>query len=138
MVLISSCIHCSMYWKQLVSLNSRSDTTISRINNNAPLPYLKEVVMVVFSPGLSRPTLGCTEKSWLVMTSSSCLSTSSSCPVSAQYSGSRCMSEGNWNALHSGGCLQVYVYVPLEPSSNVTHHHHNHHTVYKMYRETII
>ena len=54
-------------------------------------------------PGSSRPVLGSTEKSWLVSTLSSCLSTSSSRPDSAQYSGSRCMSTGNWNALRGAG-----------------------------------
>ena len=54
---------------------------------------------LVFSPGWSLPRFGQTVKSSLLTTSSSCLSTVSVAPLSAQYSGSRCMSLGNWNAL---------------------------------------
>ena len=63
--------------------------------------YLKFAMMVILSPGSSVPLFGETENSSLLMTSSSCLSISSSCPVSAQYSGSRCMSMGNLKALYS-------------------------------------
>ena len=61
--------------------------------------HLYEHLTVTLSPGCSFPLLGCTVNTSLLTTSSSCLSTSSSLPVSAQYSGSRCMSIGNWNAL---------------------------------------